>query len=312
VVPPESADARWRSLYDAIIGPWGSTETFGLHTLPSYQERDREVIDYELFLLPGSGHQVRGPAPKTLAPGQYFTCVGAAQTFGCFCERPYPALLADGLDLSVLNLGLAGAGPRLFLENEALLEYINEGRFAILQVLSGRSEDNSLFESGGRGTLTRRSNGQEIRAEPAYGELLANEGANTVDAIVAETRANWVKSFSMLLEAIEVPTILFWFSKRPPDYEESYSDVRALFGEYPQLVNRAMMEEIRALSDEYVECVSTRGIPQRLVSRFARESTSSEPSVGQVTGRVNTYYPSPEMHADAAGALAEACRKYAH
>jgi len=122
-----------------------------------------------------------------------------------------------------------------------------------------------------------------------------------VAAIVAETRANWTRSFSQLLEAIQVPTILFWFSQRAPDYEQSLSDVQALFGQYPQMVNRTMIQELRALSDAYAECVSARGIPQRLVSRFTGEPKGA-----------NTYYPSPEMHADGAAALAEPCRRYAH
>jgi Domain of unknown function (DUF6473) len=267
----------------------------------NYQERDHEIIDYEMFRLPETG-QLRGPAPATLAPGEYFTCVGAAQTFGCLCEQPYPTLLAHRLSLPVLNFGLAGAGPRLFLRYEAMLRYVNAGRFAIVQVMSGRSEDNSFFDSGGRSRLTRRSDGEEMEAVPAYRELLANESVERVQALVEETRQNWVKSFTSLLEAIEVPTILFWFSVRSPDYEESYAKlrVRPLFGKFPHLVNRAMMEQVGPVSDEYVECISARGLPQPLVSRFTGE-----------TVRYNRYYPSPEMHADAADALVEASRKYA-
>src|SRR5688572_6739549 len=110
----------------------------------SYQERDYEIIDYEVFRVPMHGGELRGPAPRTLAPGEYFTCVGAAQTFGCFCEQPYPALLSERLGLPVLNFGFAGAGPRFFLKYPVLLKYINAGRFAVVQVMSGRSEDNSV------------------------------------------------------------------------------------------------------------------------------------------------------------------------
>jgi uncharacterized protein DUF6473 len=267
----------------------------------NYQERDHEIIDYETFQLPGTG-RLRGPAPQTLAPGEYFTCLGAAQTFGCFCEQPYPTLLAHRVGLPVLNFGIAGAGPRFFLKYQQMLGYVNAGRFAILQIMSGRSEDNSFFDSGGRSRLTRRSDGVEMDAVPAYRQLLANESVERVQALVEETRQNWVKSFTNLLEAIEVPTILFWFSERSPDYEESYSErrLRRLFGKFPHLVNRTMVEQVRPVSDEYVECISARGLPQRLVSRFTAEPV-----------RNNRYYPSPEMHADAADALVAATRKYA-
>jgi Domain of unknown function (DUF6473) len=280
----------------------------------SYQERDHEIIDYELYRLSGTGHQLRGPEPATLTPCDYFTCVGAAQTFGCFCERPYPSLLSERLGLPVLNLGFAGAGPRFFLQEEGLLKYVNEGRFAIVQVMSGRSEDNSLFDTGGREYLIRRSDGQRIGAEPAYRKLLETESIERVEAVVEETRANWVETFSGLLQAIEVPSILFWFSRRAPEYEESYADVHSLFGEFPQLVNRSMIEQIRQLGNDYVECISARGLPQPLVSRFTGEPASvmHRADLGAGTQEYNTYYPSPEMHAAAADALLETCRKYTH
>jgi hypothetical protein len=280
----------------------------------SYQERDHEVIDYEMFRLPDTP-QLRGPAPRTLAPGEYFTCVGAAQTFGCFCEKPYPTLLADRLSLPVLNFGLAGAGPRLFLGHQGMLRHVNAGRFAIVQVMSGRSEDNSLFDSGGGAYLTRRSDGERMEATSAYRELLATESLERIKEVVEETRRNWVKSFANLIEAIEVPVILFWFSQRSPDYDESYTErrLRPLFGKFPHLVNRAMIEQIRPASDEYVECISARGLPQRLFSRFTGEPdpVPRRPDVGGGRDGYNRYYPSPEMHVDAADALVEACRKYA-
>jgi hypothetical protein len=276
-----------------------------------YQERDYDIIDYQLYPLPGTGYRIRGPEPETLAPGEYFTSVGAAQTFGCFCEKPYPALLAERLALSPLNFGFAGAGPRFFVNAPDLRNYVNRGRFAIVQVMSGRSEDNSLFDTGGQEYLTRRSNGKKIGAEPAYRELLENESVETVAAIVEETRENWIKSYSELFEAIRVPKILFWFSTRSPQYEESYSgNIYEFFGEFPQLVNSAMVERIKPFADEYVECVSSRGLPQHLISRFTGNPTSIRHRADLDGGwhEYNPYYPSPEMHAEAFEALLEPCR----
>jgi hypothetical protein len=276
----------------------------------SYQERDHEIIDYEVFRLPRTG-ELRGPEPRTLAPGEYFTCVGAAQTFGCYCQQPYPTLLAERLGVPALNFGFAGAGPRFFYP--ALIKYVNAGRFAVVQVMSGRSEDNSVFESGGREYLQRRADGERLGAEPAYKELLEREGQERARAVVEETRANWVQSFSALLEAIEVPKILFWFSRRSPDFDDDYSDVFAMFGEYPHLVNRAMVEQLKPLSDDYVECVSSRGFPQRLVNRFTGEpaSVKHRADLGYTWDGYDLYYPSPEMHVDAAEALLPVCRSYA-
>jgi hypothetical protein len=277
-----------------------------------YGQRDHEIIDYEVFRLPGTGG-LRGPAPSVLEPGEYFTCMGAAQTFGCFCERPYPALLEERLGLTALNFGFAGVGPRFFLQDNerarTRLEYVNRGSFAVLQVMSARSEDNSRFDSRGFEMLRRRSDGERMGAAPAYEQLLETETPERVAEIVAETRENWIQSYARLLQAIEVPTILFWFSKREPEYEEALAGVDALFGEFPQLVNRPMVEAIRNLADGYVECVTERGSPQRLLSRFTGEpvSITRRSDLGGTVEEFNSYYPSPEMHEDAASALLEAC-----
>jgi hypothetical protein len=270
-----------------------------------YQKRDWHIVDYQLFrLLPRL--QVRGPKPP-LDPGSFFVCIGAAQTFGRFCERPYPTILSEELELPVLNLGAAGAGPLFFLRRPRLLEYINHARFAIVQVMSARSEDNSYFESLGTGYLTRRSDGSKAVADPAYQELLETKGDEFVRQLVAETRLNWLRHFRGLLAKIQVPTILFWFSKRSPAYSEDYSDVQGLFGYFPQLVNDSMMAKLRQQADDYVECVTSRGLPQALFDRVSGAPTTVAdlPHLGGQTHTDNAYYPSPEMHEDAAAALRE-------
>src|SRR5687767_7648017 len=78
-----------------------------------YQQLDRRLFDYDLQSLAGIPDKAfRGPAVDLSRP--YVACIGAAQTFGRFCERPFPALLADRLGIQFLNLGVGGASPRLF------------------------------------------------------------------------------------------------------------------------------------------------------------------------------------------------------
>jgi hypothetical protein len=274
-----------------------------------YQHLDEHIIDYEVFnLLPGL--EVRGPRPS-LESGSFFVSVGAAQTFGRFCARPYPTILSDELALDVLNLGVAGAGPSFFLRRPRLLACINQARFAIVQVLSGRSEDNSCFESFGTGLLRRRSDGSRIPPDPAYEELLETRSEAFVRQLIAETRSNWLRNFRDLLARIQIPKILFWFSERSPDYTEEYTEVDDLFGQFPQLVNAAMIAKLRPLADTYVECVSSRGLPQPLYDRASGAPTTMLNIPRHLGGEAdthNTYYPSPEMQEDAAAALLGAAR----
>ncbi|MGH8001006.1 MAG: DUF6473 family protein [Brasilonema sp.] len=286
-----------------------------------YQDRDWEIIDYQGYILKDAGERdFRGPAPETLKDNQYFVCLGAAQTFGCFCEKPYPNLLQERLKFQGLNLGFPGAGPSFFLKEKPLLKYINNAKFAIVQVMSGRSESNSLFESGGLEYLTKLSDGAKIGATQAYQELFKKYDKNYVKDIVAETRYNWINNFQKLLQAIQVPKILFWFSTRESYYQEKYTNAHSLLGRFPQLVNTKMLNQIKKYSHEYVECISGRGMPQLLISRFTYKPITLDPlkmredlrSSDSSQKTFNNYYPSPEMHIDAAIALEKICKKYSN
>ena len=280
-----------------------------------YQERDWEIVDYQMYSLKDTGKSFRGPEPKTLEKNQYFVCIGAAQTFGCFCKRPYPILLEEQLNLPALNLSAAGAGPDYFLQEQDLIPYINNARFAIVQVMSGRSESNSVFSFNSKdgAGLTRRADGVKIGADPAYQELLKENEPDYVKKIVAETRENWVNNFQELLKKITIPKILLWFSNRRPYYQEKYNHVYQLFNGFPQLVNLDMVKQIRKYSDKYVECISNRGRHQLLISRFTDKPATIDDlglQLNSTKQSYNKYYPSPEMHVDASLLLEKVCKKY--
>jgi hypothetical protein len=151
----------------------------------------------------------------------------------------------------------------------------------------------------------------------AYKHLLIQNmifGRKLLKQIVAETRQNWVDNFKTLLKAIKVPTLLLWFSTRQPEYRELYLSVGTLFGRFPHLVNSQMLEEIKSCADIYIQCVSSRGLPQPLVNRFSSEPVKIDPrlvrkDLGKSNWTYNFYYPSPEMHVDAFRKLVLECRK---
>lgn len=291
-----------------------------------YQNRDRAIVDYQLW-QPQSGDDwriapwptrdwLRGPALQSLPKGGYFACVGAAQTFGCFVKRPWPQQLSDEIDLPVLNLGIAGAGPALFRE-EAFLEVLRGARFVIYQVMSGRSADCSRFASGGRERL-RLQDGRELGADAAWSELLhadlqgtnnkllrglknrwlARFGRSDVRRLITETQVNWTREFTALIDAVNRPSALLWFSKRPPQHQPRLHSLQALFGEFPQLVDEAMVQSVAAHTDHYVECTTSRGSPQLLETPVLPGDAGTGKS-REVVWTHNEYYPSPEMHEDA-------------
>jgi hypothetical protein len=303
--------------------------------LSGYQARDYSVVDYHMYELGSTGLQFRGPSSFSLQPKEYFSCIGAAQTFGCFCEYPFPELITRSIDVANLNLGYGGAGPEFFNRQSELIRYINDGKFAILQAMSGRSQSNSEFETDGLEYLTRRSDGRKLGANEAYTELIQGSklirklpplrvsrvlarllAAPKLKSIIAETRENWLRNQLELIMKIEVPIIFLWFSKRQPDYTEHFRSTGGIFSEFPQLINQAMVDEVKEQCEDYVEVVSRRGSPQPLFDRHTKKPTTVNTKVDRLdleTSGVwthNAYYPSPEMHEDAASKLIPICKKF--
>ena len=314
--------------------------------MPGYVLRDWEVVDYECYKLEGTGLWFRGPAHEHLQEKGYFAAIGAAQTFGCFCPRPYPALLAHRLGIEGLNLGYSGAGPSFFLQRPELLRYINRSAFCVVQVMSARSTSNSLLENEqGLAYGKRRTDGVVLTAEAIFDEFLTRELARipflserlkrtllrksrlpvpSVRKVVIESRQRWIQDYRALMQAITVPKVLFWFSTRSPSYTPRYHSQGGIFGSFPQMVNAAMVKQVASESEYYVECVTRRGTPQPLISRFTGEPTTVDLRQDRKQGAVdsgkeeplysgmwkrNVYYPSPEMQEDAAAALETVCKE---
>lgn len=322
---------------------------------PLYPERHREIIDYHPYVLTSSGLRFRGPDPRPLPEEKYVTCIGSAHTYGCFVERPYPLLLQINLGIPVLNLGYGGVGPSFFNRNAELINIANKGRIVVLQVMSARCESNSRFFSNGSLIMFDRKCRKWMRAEEAWQRILFGDSPllkysrrlpsiqiilrlvslfhrtkriGYIERLIKETRAEWVRQYTMLIKRLRVPKILFWFSTRTPDYDIKYNSLslKGIFGEFPQLVNRDMVQKVAELCDAYVECISNEGLPQSLRSRFSGgparipslfpEERIIDPLwavfslIRYKKMRVQTYYPSPEMHRKAAALLEKAIKSF--
>lgn len=271
-----------------------------------YQHLDRPYFEYDLFTIEGINNtSFRGPAFDPSKP--YVACIGAAQTFGRFVPRPFPALLAERFGSQFVNLGVGAAGP-LWFDAPQYIDLLNQAKFVIVQVLSGRSESNSLFDNSSTGGLmgVRKADKRFMRFEEFLTELMETESRDRVKEIILETRASYVHNMMNLLQHIYRPKIFFWFSRRAPNYEEGFRTPWELLSDYPQLVNQAMLDLLRPYIDDYVECISSRGFPQKLWQADKRiDGTELEDG-----WLVNQYYPTPEMHQEAAELLAPACPRW--
>lgn len=295
---------------------------------PEYQIRDVDILDYQEFTVPGCDVKFRGPGfdPFAVEEGSFFTCLGAAQTYGCFFEKPFPDLLAEKTGLKALNLAVGGTGPGFYLQYPALIEAMNRGRFVILQCMAARHETNSRFEADGYVEFVKdRVKGDSVDSGTAWRRIIDEEFDNA-PRYVAESRASWLETTRRLVDAIKVPVIFFWYSRRAPDYEIDWDAIReqkerrdrgeytghfidGLSGDFPHYVDGPSARAAAAMCDAQAECLSNRGMGAVLLNRNTGKPINPADYQDRgpeyqalYTGR-NDYYPSAEMHEDAAEAL---------
>lgn len=252
-----------------------------------YSLLDQELIDYHPFLL--GDVRFRGPPPDLSKP--YFTCLGSAYTFGRYCENPYPRLLSRSLNIPALNMGRGGVSPAFYLQGE-LLTHLNNSVFCIIQIMSARAFDGSdkIYPN------------VEENAHQLWRTVIKDQKA-LLEAVTA-ARDRYVVQMIQLLTAITVPKILFWFSKRTPTYQINFKNLHQVFGHAPQLVNQDMVDQIKPYTDRYVTCVTDSGLPHDLI----KDQTLVY--INNVNGMSckNSYYPSQQMHLEAATSLEPAAR----
>lgn len=282
---------------------------------PGYQKRDIEIVDYQEYRIDGIDEALRGPEPD-LSGGAYFSCIGAAQTFGVFVEQPFPALLARETGLAALNFGLPAAGPGFYAAYDRMIDLINAGRFCIVQVMAARAEANSLYAAEGYcETVRDRATGEVVSSFTSWSRIVAEDPA-ALPRLVAETQENWVASYRRLFDRITVPTLLVWIShdrKTTDVLDLSQPDINELYFKFPQFVDAGALQRIIPMADAFVACESTRNYGHPLVSRFTGEPTAADNELIHPSGKgqiltTNHYYPSPEMHEDIAADIAGVLR----
>lgn len=296
--------------------------------LPEYQERDIDLFDYHEFQLPGCPARFRGPAvdSQSLESGNFFTCLGAAQTYGCFVDKPYPEILAERTGLHALNLAVGGTGPGFYLQYPSLIETMNRGRFVILQCMAARHESNSRMEADGYVEYVRdRVHGDSIDSGTAWRRIIDEEIENA-PRYVAESRASWLATTRKLVDAITVPVVFFWFSRREANYEIDWELIAeqkrrrdqgeftghfidGLSGDFPHYVDGPSARAAATMCDAEAICLSERGMGAALINRHTgkpihpSDYAGSGPEFQALRAGRNLYYPSAEMHLDAANAV---------
>ncbi len=282
-----------------------------------YQQADKNFVDYRLGLHPQFPLPFRDGA--TLNPlGLNIAYIGAAQTFGRFVEHPFPKLLQQPIGAKAINLGFAGVGPKFFLEHQYLIELANSTDAVIIQIMSGRSTQNSKIRYidghwKGSSTMIDAQKNEKVYAEDAWERIVSSSSLDEIDFLINQTMSNYIDEYVELLTSIKKPKILLWFSTDSPDrslnIKQTPLSFNSLAGSYPHFITRNQIEKISVYADHYVEVIAGGGLPQKLFSRSTNELTNRTPGDFRSSSVYNEYYPSPEMHMACAFSLAPVLHK---
>jgi len=268
------------------------------------------IAEYDLYTLPGVSFTLRGPQWPLHASTPSISFLGAAQAFGVFCKYPYANLLGDMCSARVVNFGRGGAGAGFYLDQPAVLDYVNNTTCCVVQVMSARSSiENSYMTSpyGLAGVKFKKGplEGRSFMGHIAFPKLHEVLPADEFYEIVEETRAGYIEQMIRLAERIKVPKVLLYVGRNPPltdlpaDTQPKLGD---LFGIHPHMVTGAMVEKIGRHFDATVVVYGPEGFDKPLVNRFTGQTVSIKRSE-TYTVKNHDAYISPVMHVRAAQKL---------
>lgn len=270
-----------------------------------------EILDVNLLTKNKKDIQLlRGPLPSKddLESGNYFVTIGSAHTFGRFSHKAYGQYISEEINIPCLNAGVSDASPSLFCRPE-WLKYINNAKFAIIQMMSGRTGDNHVFYGGG--VATRKDNGASKRITKMLSLILQQKDGEFVKKLFKQSRNNYVKQYLELKKQIKIPTIHLWHSVRSPEAIENLNETNISTeqdiirwvdnnhtNQFPHLINKNMINQM--IEDEiYLEYVSCNGLPKLF---YDKKGNIVFHKVKSHTGKIlkewpcNNYYPPQCQH----------------
>lgn len=209
----------------------------------------------------------RGAPPDMDQP--FLACLGGERTFGRGSEAPWPERLGGMLDMPVFNLGAEGAGAGFFLADSGILEAAGRARHVVIEICGAWNLSNRYYSVGRRYNRRLRAVSDHLRdlfpevnfAEFEFvGKMMEHLHALDADRfakVEGECQAAWTARMRALLEAVETPATLLWFSHRAPEDPARFDEDKARTLP-PDAVTRAMVDEAIRHAAGYVELVFAR------------------------------------------------------
>jgi Domain of unknown function (DUF6473) len=199
--------------------------------------------------------------PQRCLSGRYVAVLGGTNTFGKYVSQPYADHLEQALGLPVVNLGVANAGPDVFLGDEEITRIAQGAQALVVQVMGARNQSNPFY------TVHPRRNDRVLGVTPAMRRLfpemdfteyhftrhlMQSLGAVSNDRytlVVAQLQARWVEQMTALMRGLGPRSVLLWTGSQGP-----MDNATAQVGpRYPAFVDRSMLGQVASLAHRYVE-----------------------------------------------------------
>ena len=223
-----------------------------------YDRISKHGLNYDPYRLGRSRLSFRGPEPDLSGP--YCAFLGSTETYGKFIAQPYPAMLQGSLGMPCANFGCVNAGVDVFLNDSALHRICSRARVTVVAVMGAHNLSNRYY------SVHPRRNDRFVRASALLKSLyphtdftefhftrhmlsaLRQEDALHFDDVVTELQSAWIARMRRLVQCLGAHTILFHIAEAPAP------DLAGELGPEPLFVTPAMIDELRPVVSDVVEC----------------------------------------------------------
>ncbi|SLN18744.1 hypothetical protein AQS8620_00404 [Aquimixticola soesokkakensis] len=248
----------------------------------------------------------RGPAKALTAP--YVAMIGGTETYGKFTQAPFPDLVDDQIDQTVVNLGCVNAGTDVFINDQSIADICTKAEVTVIQISGAHNMSNRFY------AVHPRRNDRFLRSstllQTIYRDidftdfnftrhLLGTLEKNSEEKFLMvrqELRDAWIARMKSMLTKIQGRVILLWLSDHSPDDFEATQAI----GSDPVFVNREMLDALRPHVKDIVEVVAT----QKMIEAGYKELIYADldaPAAQEMLGQV--------VHREVADKLAHAIKK---
>lgn len=223
-----------------------------------YENMRQSALDYQMFSLPESRLQFRGPKPDF--GSDYVVFLGGAETFGRFLTDPYPSLVQSATGATCVNLGVPHAGPDLYLSDAAVMAHIQGADHVFVQLPSVSTISNRFYKVHPRRndrfvaatvllrSIYRHADFTEFTFVRHMLTSLYKTSPERFDVIITELQMTWSDRMSALLKSIKTRKTLVWFARHGLDNANTTD-----FGQDPLFVTRPMVDDLSWYASDICE-----------------------------------------------------------